>query len=666
MSAPKEMATRDGFGAALMEAAGQNESIVVVSCDLAEATRVQAFSKAYPSRFFEIGIAEQNGIGIAAGLALSGLRPFICSFGAFIASRYDQIRISCAYNKAGVVIVGTHSGLAIGKDGATQMGLEDLNLMSAVPGMHIYQPADVTEAAQIVAHLAQSNELAYLRLSRTPHAAVLPPNYVFQFNKATTLRDGTDIALLATGDTVLSAMQSSDFLAAQDVSAAVVNFSTLKPIDTEAIAYLANSFPLLVTVEDHNTIGGLGSRVAEIMAEVGGQARLVRLGVPDCFGESGSPTELYKKYGLDAVGIATKAQAALGKPRRPAPAHQPAKVLIRSPKPMVSYHVVTWNRLNELQNMLRSFIACNQYENFEWIVVDHGSIDGTVEFLQNIGKNPTYKYLWGRAKTILVDDRDYVRELKERGIEINSPRRAAQAFFGKYRNDARRLASGDYFIDIPDDHQFIRKSDWISEMLAIYNDRIQKEGRDDISSLVFKTRRLFRILKRNQATGPRQVVKLLADDLENANNVEYYVCRFKGYDDYGMISRTMAEQMGPYWQIDTVTDPSTIMAWNDPDNFYFRRTSPHYEHYLARARSLNLKKIMVKYPYTHDLMNDHRKIPKDAFAVPLTTAAALRRKFFALHRPVSFEELENLLTGEPSSWPLFKTKVEAQARALIH
>jgi len=301
-----EKATRDAFGEVFLEMGGRYQNVVAVSCDLASATRTKAFGEAFPDRFFEVGIAEQNAISISAGLALSGFRPFVSSFGAFITARYDQIRVSCAYNDAGVVIVGTHSGLAIGKDGATQMGIEDINLMAGIPGMQIFQAADELEARQIVEYLAGSDKLSYLRLSRTPQETVLPKDYIFEFNKMHVLREGAGVALLATGDTVLSAMGSASILDKEGVRVTVVNVSTLKPIDRESIKSLGGAHDLFVTIEDHSIVGGLGSRVAEVVAEEGLSARVERVGIPDCFGESGSPADLYKKYGLDAAGIASR------------------------------------------------------------------------------------------------------------------------------------------------------------------------------------------------------------------------------------------------------------------------------------------------------------------------------------------------------------------------
>lgn len=298
-----DKATREAFGDAMLRAGERHPEVVVVSMDLASATRTGPFAKKYPDRFFEIGIAEQNGIGIAAGLAMEGLRPFICSFGAFLTARYDQIRISCAYNQAPVVLVGTHAGLAIGKDGATQMGIEDVNLMAGIPGMRIFQPADTYETESLVEYLARERFLAYLRLSRNPQPPVHEPGYQFRPGKATVLREGSDLSLLATGDLVYHAWRAAEALAREGIDADVVNFSTLKPIDSETILELAAKRHGMITVEDHTTIGGLGSRVCEVLAEAGCGVRVRRIGINDCFGESGEPADLYRKHGLDLEGI---------------------------------------------------------------------------------------------------------------------------------------------------------------------------------------------------------------------------------------------------------------------------------------------------------------------------------------------------------------------------
>ena len=298
-----EKATRDAFGEVLIKAGEIIPNIVVVSCDLADATKTKQFGERFPDRFFEVGIAEQNGIGIAAGLAMEGFRPFISSFGAFITGRYDQIRISCAYNNAGVVIVGTHSGLAIGKDGATQMGIEDINIMSGVPRMQIFQPADDIETIQIVNYLAHSNELAYLRLSRRPQPSVHNADFIFKFNKGETLQSGNDISLFSSGDSVRHCLEAAQLLESKGISADVVNFSTLKPIDEEIILEYAYKRKAIFSVEDHSIIGGLGSRVCEVVAQTGVGIPVRRIGIKDCFGESGKPEDLYRKHKLDVDGI---------------------------------------------------------------------------------------------------------------------------------------------------------------------------------------------------------------------------------------------------------------------------------------------------------------------------------------------------------------------------
>lgn len=298
-----DKATRDAFGEAIIKAGEFIPNIVVVSCDLSDATKTKQFAERFPERFFEVGIAEQNGIGIAAGLAMEGFRPFISSFGAFITGRYDQIRISCAYNDAGVVIVGTHSGLAIGKDGATQMGIEDINIMSGVPRMQIFQPADDIETMQIVNYLARSSELAYLRISRQPQPSVHDANFMFKFNKGETLQSGKDISLFSTGDSVWHCLVAAQRLESKGIHSDVVNFSTLKPIDEDLILDYANKRKAIFSIEDHSIIGGLGSRVCEVVAEAGVGIPVTRIGIKDCFGESGAPADLYRQHKLDVDGI---------------------------------------------------------------------------------------------------------------------------------------------------------------------------------------------------------------------------------------------------------------------------------------------------------------------------------------------------------------------------
>lgn len=299
-------ATRDAFGDTLLELGAQNKNLVVLDCDLAGATKADKFRGAYPERFFQFGIQEANAIGTAAGLAVSGFRPFICSFACFITGRYDQIRISIADNNAPVVIVGTHGGLAIGKDGATQMGLEDINLMRGLPNMKVIQPADYQETVQVVRYLASADFPAFLRLCRQPVPNVSVDNYVFEFGKGVKLRDGNDLAILATGGMVYIAKEVADELAIiKGINARVINIHTIKPIDRDIILKSASETRGLFTLEDHSIIGGLGTAVSEIVAETGLSTKVKRWGVKDVFGESGDPADLYKKHQMDKESLVT-------------------------------------------------------------------------------------------------------------------------------------------------------------------------------------------------------------------------------------------------------------------------------------------------------------------------------------------------------------------------
>lgn len=297
-------ATRDAFGEALLALGAENNKVVVVDCDLAGATKADKFRAAYPEKFFQFGIQEANALSVAAGLAVSGFRPFISSFACFITGRYDQIRISIADNNAPVVIVGTHGGLAIGKDGATQMGLEDINLMRGMPNMTVIQPADAPETVQAVRYLANTNSPAFLRICRQPVPNVNPDDYVFEFGKGVMLRDGKDLTIFATGGMVYIAKEVAEELAgAQGIDVRVINIHTLKPIDRAIILKAASETNGLFTLEDHNIIGGLGTAVSEVVAEAGTPVKVKRWGVKDMFGESGDPADLYKKHRMDKESL---------------------------------------------------------------------------------------------------------------------------------------------------------------------------------------------------------------------------------------------------------------------------------------------------------------------------------------------------------------------------
>jgi transketolase len=305
-TAEKPKATRQAFGEMLAQLGESNPKIVVLDADLSKSTKSELFAKKFKERFFEIGIAEANLIGTGAGLAMSGYVPFICSFGCFVTGRFDQIRMSVSYADANVKIVGTHAGVGIGDDGHSQMGLEDLSLMRGLPGMTVLQPCDELETRQMVEFAAKHHGPVYLRLTRQNLAPVHGPAYQFVAGKIDVLSHGnSQTALIASGATVQECVQAQQALLKRGLSVAVVNVPTLKPFDSKGIAQLAARYSTMVTVEDHYTIGGLGSAVAETLAELSQNTprRLIRLGVNDQFGESGEGFELYEKFGISAAQI---------------------------------------------------------------------------------------------------------------------------------------------------------------------------------------------------------------------------------------------------------------------------------------------------------------------------------------------------------------------------
>jgi transketolase len=295
-------ASRAAFGEALVELGAKDERIVTVDADLSKSTMTAKFAKAYPSRAFNVGIAESGMIGLAAGLALSGRVPFACSFACFLVGRFETIRVSVAYSNAPVKLVGTHVGIAIGEDGYSQMGLEDIACIRALPNIPIVQPADEIETKQAVAYAVDHAGPIYLRLTRQNLEPVHDDRYRFQLGRAGLLRPGTDVTILGTGGPLFNALEAAKKLATEGVNAEVLNIATIKPLDEEAILRSAGKTGRVVTVEDHSIDGGLGSAVAEMLSEVM-PTPLKRIAVTT-FGESGSPKGLYAKHGLDPDGIA--------------------------------------------------------------------------------------------------------------------------------------------------------------------------------------------------------------------------------------------------------------------------------------------------------------------------------------------------------------------------
>jgi transketolase len=269
------------------------------------------FAKKYPDRHFELGIAEANMIGTAAGLALAGKIPVLTSFACFVVGRFETVRISVAYNEANVKIVGTHAGLGIGEDGYTQMGLEDVACLRSLPNFTILQPADAAETHQALQWALTHSGPVYMRLTRQD----LPPvhaasGYRFEMGKAEELRPGNEAALFATGGCVHNALLAAELLARKGISASVSNFGTLMPADSRHILEAGARARMIATVEDHSPRGGLGSAVAETLAEGACKARLIRLGAKG-FGESGKASDLYRKHGLDPESIAATVEQAL-------------------------------------------------------------------------------------------------------------------------------------------------------------------------------------------------------------------------------------------------------------------------------------------------------------------------------------------------------------------
>ena len=306
-----KMATREAYGKALVEL-GAEHDFVVLDADLAEATKTVYFKKTYPERFFDCGIAESNMVGIAAGLAAAGKTVFASSFAMFAAGRaFEQIRNSVAYPHLNVKIAATHAGITVGEDGATHQCLEDLALMRSIPGMTVINPSDALEAAEALKAALLTDGPFYLRFGRYAVPVVHDPDgYKFELGKGEVLREGTDATVVATGFMVPVALDAAEKLAAEGISVRVVNIHTIKPLDTEIIARAAKETGAIVTAEEHNIIGGLGSAVAEAVAEAC-PVPVLRVGVEDTFGRSGKVPPLLEMYGLTADNIADKVRKAI-------------------------------------------------------------------------------------------------------------------------------------------------------------------------------------------------------------------------------------------------------------------------------------------------------------------------------------------------------------------
>lgn len=309
MADVKKIATRESYGNALAECGADFPNLVVLDADLAGATKTSVFQKAYPERHIDCGIAECNMTGIAAGLATCGKIPFISSFAMFAAGRnFEQVRNSIGYPHLNVKIGATHAGITVGEDGATHQCNEDVALMRTIPGMTVIVPSDDVEAKAAVRAAIEMEGPVYLRFGRAAVPVINDkPDYKFEIGKGVLLREGTDVTIIASGITVSSALDAAEMLAADGISAEVINIHTIKPLDEELVLASAKKTGKVVTAEEHTVIGGLGSAVCDCLSEKY-PTPVLRIGMQDTFGESGPANALVEKYGLDGKGIYEKAK----------------------------------------------------------------------------------------------------------------------------------------------------------------------------------------------------------------------------------------------------------------------------------------------------------------------------------------------------------------------
>ncbi len=311
MSEAVKTATRDAYGKALVELAESGRDFYVFDADLAAATKTGVLKKAYPERFIDCGIAEQNMISVAAGMAAAGKLVFASSFAMFAAGRaFEQVRNSVGYPHLNVKICASHAGISVGEDGATHQCNEDLALMRTIPGMVVINPADAVEARLAVFAAADYEGPVYIRLGRLAVPQIFDNDYQFEIGKSTELCKGTDVTLIATGLMVGEALKAHELLSSEGISARVINMATVKPIDREAVVRAARETGAIVTAEEHSVIGGLGSAVAEVVCEEC-PVPVLKVGVEDEFGKSGAAVTLLEMYGLSPESIAEKAKTAL-------------------------------------------------------------------------------------------------------------------------------------------------------------------------------------------------------------------------------------------------------------------------------------------------------------------------------------------------------------------
>ena len=306
-----KIATRDAYGKTLLKLGEINDDVVVLDADLSKSTKTNDFSKAFPNRFFNMGIAEQNLIGAACGLATAGKIPFASTFAMFATGRaFEVIRNSVCYPKLNVKICATHAGITVGEDGASHESIEDIAIMRAIPNMTVVVPADGIETEKVILEAAKYNGPMYVRLGRSAVPTLFNEDYKFETGKGSVVRDGNDATIIACGMTVNEAIIAHEALKSEGINVRVINMSTIKPIDRELIINAAKETKAIVTAEEHSIVGGLGSAVSEVVSE---ECPVVvkKVGVKDVFGESGTPAELLEKHGLTAKHIVESVKEAI-------------------------------------------------------------------------------------------------------------------------------------------------------------------------------------------------------------------------------------------------------------------------------------------------------------------------------------------------------------------
>ncbi len=306
-----KIATREAYGKALVKLGKVNDDVVVLDADLSKSTKTNDFLKAYPDRFFNMGIAEQNLVGAACGFAAAGKIPFASTFAMFAAGRaFEVIRNSACYPKLNVKICATHAGITVGEDGGSHQSVEDISIMRSIPNMTVLVPADAVETEKMIFAAAEFNGPMYVRLGRSGVPVLFEEDYKFEIGKGVVLREGNDVTIIACGIMVNEALIAADMLKEENIDARVINMSTIKPIDTELIIKAAKETKAIVTAEEHSIVGGLGSAVSEVVCE-SHPVKVKMVGMNDCFGESGTPAELLEKYGLTAKNIVEKVKEAI-------------------------------------------------------------------------------------------------------------------------------------------------------------------------------------------------------------------------------------------------------------------------------------------------------------------------------------------------------------------